>query len=742
MDGKLASLAFVFEAERLEPDVGMIFLSNREGATLGTACERGDTDFHVTGATHAVAGLVTSKPKEFRIDLSADTFPNGVYASSAAGGANTADFNDRMRLNLTTSRVALGIDGTVGNTMTGQSSVSLMGIFENAAATRSTAVGVSYMNWLAIGNIVNISNPKIIDSATGETVVPHFVTDGDVDTACATSQAALESMYTQGNALREFIVYQPAPPLSKTVMRVPYGIDGTTFDSVCNVVDRPTAMSDAAFESMAHACLAHTLAIDETGDPEVSMEAFMAETKVPGIKASKYAEKVVNTLSMIVNLVCPYRIDGRTAVLPTGLSMVGSESWKAEAPRNLFSFDDCDGSGAIQTSLLYRAETIARDPKLAASHPHVAGIANALVHHMVGICVLAANAGQADAAGKGGHEAVAGHAIAMAIPKLMAHSAMITGIKKTGSMSKDADKAAKSVALAESLREPMADALYHVDDVDRMDKSEQRLLESTEGRQELAEALNAEAYALEGTSPVASGRLYEPKPSARLDQVGYAKTEKALEAAIGPGVTRAVTRLHVPVDHSGPDHQFYKHFVEFSVPLRRYGTWLNKEMREGGVATAEWVFTSADDVQHAGVSPKDLATGNFLMLPLWKLDTAACTAMDVASDEVLANTIPVRAGPVRMTVEQSKAYESNLAALKELDAKKRSLFNAKKHASRHIIAFAVLVGNSDSLPLFTDTLMSDPHIACRVTFTPVSSVLLSPDGVDVGTMPYIELMAL
>ena len=528
-------------------------------------------------------------------------------------------------------------------------------------------------------------------------------------------------------------------------MRVPSGIDNTTFDSVCNVVDRPTAMSDAAFESLARACLEHTLVVDEDGSPAFTMDEFLKDASSPGVDASKFAGKVANALSMIVNLVCPYRIDGRTAVLPTGLKMFNSESWKAEGPRNLFTLDDCEGSGAMQTSLLYRAETIARDPKLSAKYPHVAAVANAFVHHMVGVAVLSANAGQADSAGKDGHEAIAGHAIALAMPKLQALEAMVTGIKATGSMSKSAEQVQKSKALSESLTEPLADALYHEDDLRRMPAEERTLLESAEGRHGLSTRLQARAYGLEGTSPIASAKLYEPKPAVRVSQIGYAKAEKALEAKLGPGVTRAITRLHVPVDPTGPSHQFYKHILEFSVPLRRYGTFQSKAMREGGVATAEWVLTAGHNVREAGVSPKNLDTGNYLMLPLWKLGEEAATAMDVASKEVLQNTLPVRAGPVRLSAKQLATYDANIAALESLNTSKRELFEAHSghgHVGKHVVTFAALVGNAKSLPLFVNTILDDERIACRVTFTPVKSVLLDADGADVGSMPFIELLVL
>ena len=723
---------------RIEPDVDMIFLSNREGSTLGTACGRGETDVHVSGAAHATHLLATRNASTVTVELDA-SYVEDVYDDD--DGATIVEISDRTRVNLTTSRIALGIDGTVGNTMTGQASVELQDVAVDASNGKSTVVDVAYPNWNAISCVVDLSNPVMVDINTGNVLTVKFTTNVEADTACTAAQAVLESMYTSSMKLRGVVNYSPAPPLTKSVMRVPFGVDGTTFDAVSNVVDRPSALSDEAFESLAHACLEIALNVDDDGDGVVSMSDFMADTASPGIKASVHAHKVANALSTLVCLVCPYRIDGRTMVLPTGLKMVGSESWKAEAPRNIFSFDDCDGSGAIVSSLVYRADTVARDTDLAAAFPHIASISNAMAHHMVGIAVLAANAGQADAAGKNGHEAVAGHAIALAIPKPHALKSMINGIMSTGIYKDDGGEAQNR--MARKVTEPYSSALYHADDLKRMPGDESDVLATSEGVLSLMDATELFPLAIEGTSPVISGKLYEPDATARLHQIKAARFEKAFEQRFGPGVTRNMTRLHVPIDHAGPDHQFYKHFVEFSVPLRRYGTFQNDDMRKLGLATAQWVLAQPHDAQSAGASPNDLATGNFSMLPLWKLTETECTAIDAASHEVFSNTIPIRKGPVILSPNQYEIYTANMEALKSLTSSKAVLFSSlsgKRHVNRHVISFGALVGNKNALQLFVDEIREDDQLACKVTIRSVPSVMLSNGGNDIGEMPFIEFM--
>jgi len=723
---------------RSEPDVDMMFLANKEASTLGTACARGDTDVHVTGAPYAVNLLATTNEAIATVELTPGDLKD-IYENDE--GTTVVEISDRTRVNLTTSRVALGIDGTVGNTVTGQASVELKDVAADAASFKSTVIPITYSNWPAISCVLNLSNPTLVDMDTGSVLVAKFTTDVETDHKCKAAQVVLESMYTSSMKLREIVKYTPVPRLTKSVMRVPFGVDATTFDSVSNVVDRPTALSDDAFESLAHACLEITLGVDEAGDATVAMSDFMAETASPCIKAAAHAHKVANALSVLVCVVCPYRVDGRTMVLPTGLEMVGSESWKAEAPRDICTLDDCEGSGAIITSLFYRAETISRDPALAARYPHVASIANALVHHMVGICVLAANAGQASGAGKDGHEVVAGHAIALAIPKPHAFKSMLNGIMSTGIYTEDGGDAQER--MAQNVSEPYSSALYHPDDLKRMPVDESGIIATSKGVLSLVNAVELFPLAIEGTSPATSTKLYEPDPTIRLAQIKAARSEKAFEQRFGPGVTRNFTRLHVPTGHSEPEHQFYKSLIEFAVPLRRYGTFQNHDMRSLGLATAQWVLAQPHDVQSAGASPKDLATENFSMLPLWKLSETECTAVDVASKEIFANTLPIRDGPIRLTPAQYDVYTANVAALKDLSTSKEALFSSIAESGnfiRHIISFAALVGNKDAVQLFVDEAMNDHTLACRVTMKPTPAVILSNGGNDIGEMPFIELM--
>ena len=105
---------------------------------------------------------------------------------------------------------------------------------------------------------------------------------------------------------------------------------------------------------------------------------------------------------------------------------------------------------------------------------------------------LSANAGQADAAGDNGQNAIAGHAIMLAIPKPQALKSMINCIfLSTGmyeELSEQQRHAAKScqTMLANRIR-VYAKALYHAEDLKRMPEEDVAILSTADGLLSLAQ---------------------------------------------------------------------------------------------------------------------------------------------------------------------------------------------------------------------------------------------------------------
>ena len=720
-----------FHTSRTEPDIDGMFLASRESSTLGPAAARWKTDFHCTGNAKTTSPLITEKGAE--VDVVLD---KSQYTLSDTG--LTINIKDRTRLNITTSRKAVAIDGTWGTTMSGQASVGLDECFEHSESGVSALVQVSYANWADMSSVLQVSDPKIIDAKTGTEITNVvFSVDDETDTTCKEAEDVLESVYNAGMQTRSVVVFEPAPPLSKTVMRVPFGVNGSTYDFACNVVDRPPSLSRKAFESLARAALLKEMDMDTE-----AVDAVLEQCKLPGIAATRWASKVANSMSTIVNLCCPYRIDGVSTILPDGISLVAAESWKAEAARDPCVMDDCDGSAAFSTSQLCDACVVARSEELSQTYPVTAAFANAMAHHSVGLCILSANAGNAEAAGGAGAAAVAGHAIALAIPKPMILRALVTGLAAT--------LQEKPREVADAARNDLAPlwarGLYAQEDVARMPVEERAVVtESYDRLMNLPTRLPDNAgfvpFSMEGTSPVSPSTLYPTDDLDTIRRRKLGKLDKEVEKLIGPGVTRTVVQLDVADE--GDDHVFYKDFVEFLMPMRGNPMFTDPKLRERGFATSQFVFTQATDPRRAGATPKQTAEGSFGLLPLWKLNTEKANVVDVAIQEVKRNTLPFRDTPKGhvLSKRESSIFNSNLHKLRSITRSASVTPADKKHDVQHLISFAALASNEYAVDAFAKRISEINALDVFVDVVDVPSLIVSDSGEDIGKMVVINLRA-
>jgi hypothetical protein len=457
---------------------------------------------------------------------------------------------------------------------------------------------------------------------------------------------------------------------------------------------------------------------------------------------------VANALSTFVNSICPYRIDGRTVVMPTGMQMMAAESWKAEASRTATNTsDDCDGSGAHVTSAVMDARRVALDPALAEKFPVTARIANALSMHYVGVCVLAANAGNASDAGKHGEAAVAGHAIAMAIPRSMAFEAMVTGAMSATQSREPKD----SDALVETLRTRWFAAMFSPAELEAMSEEDKNLLKNIESFSSLhknAIVGDMEVLAIEGTSPVSPSLLYSRSAQDRISRRRLARGDKRIANLIGPSVARAITQLDVGASNVDTGHVFYGSMVEFILSTEEE-LFKNTALRSMNHATAQFVMTQTHDTRVAGATPKDVATGNFALLSLWKVNSESGADLDVATFEVKNNTLPKRAGVTRLDESMSSIYKQNINSLRDLHKQYSAAYgkNETNPFSQYIFAVATLTNNRHAVAAFIDKLKSlageANQIAVSVDIEPMVNMLLDSDGNDVGkfVVVNVELLA-
>ena len=718
-----------FSAARVEPDIDGLFLANKASTTIGSAAARAETDLHVTGCQRAVGVLLTSNPSP--IEIAIDSADAQCFVKRSSSGA-TLYVSNRMRFNITTSRVAVGIDGTVVNSMSGQASAPIDSMMNVQMQRCSTVVPIVYANWLDFSAVVEISNLTFVDPETKKEYDRVVVfDDAEHNAACKRAAESLEQLYNQSVAVRQAVVFKPAPPLSKSVMRVPFGIDGSNYDLCAHVVSRPISLERESSEALITCAMKL-----ETNWNDDTFQRFLNECATPGLAASRWSGAVANALSTFVASICPYRIDGRSTVTPSGMQMVSAESWKAEASRTAFqTSDDCDGSGAHVASVVTDARRIALDAALAAQFPVSACVANALSLHFVGVCVLAANAGHASDAGKHGETAVAGHAIAMAIPRSVAFDAMITGALAStqGRSVEDSD------ALVDSLRSKWLAAMFSSAELAAMSDDDVKTLTNDTHFANLhknAAIGEMEVLAIEGTSPVSPSLLYSRSAQDRIARRRLARGDKKIAELVGPSVARAITQLDVGPSNVDTGHVFYGSLVEFILSPEEE-LFKNAELRSSGHATAQFVIAQTHDTRIAGATPLQMATANFALLSLWRVDAERGADLDVALAEVQRNTVPKRAGVERMDAGTTAIYKANINALRTLHAQTSSNYgkNDSNPVAQYIFAVATLIQNRHSVQRFVDKLLalaSERTLAVSVDIDAMPNALLDDEGKDVG----------
>ena len=725
-----------FSASRVEADIDGSFLANKANTTIGAAAARSETDLHITGCTHATGALLTTVPSSVEITL--DDTKSGCFKDTAK---NTVYFPNRIRLNITTSRTAVAIDGTVVDTMSGQASVSIDSILKTQNEKCSSVVPIVYANWLDFSSVIEISNVEVFDPDTGnvyENVI--FVDTPELNETCKRAADTLEDVYNQSVATRKVVVFEPVPQLSKSVMRVPYGIDGSTYDLSSSVVSRPMSLDRISLESM----IENAMKL-ETGFDDDEYNKFTSACAKPGVEASKYSGKVANALSTIVCQVCPYRIDGRTTLTPTGLKMVAAESWKSEASRRAFeTADDCDGSAAHISSIVTDAKRVALDAELSKKFPNITFLANALSLHFLGAAVLAANAGDATSAGKHGEAHIAGHAIALALPKSMVFNAMVIGAM---SATQSRDKT-ESDELVSSLQEKWMDAMFSNEELQSMSEEDAAKVTNYEtfSKLHLDAALGEmEALAIEGTSPVSPSLLYSRSPKDRLSRRRIAREHKQVAKLIGPSVARSISQLDVGASNSEKGHTFYNSFVEFLVSPSE-GLFKSDSLRDTKYATAQLVFCKTNDTSVAGASPSEISTSNFALLPLWKVDAKQGNDLDIALEEVQRNTLPKRKGITQLNQDSSKIYRNNITALQSLNddvsRKYKEISSKSTSSTKMIFSLSSLINNSNAVLVFVDRLRhlsNENKIAVAIDILPMMNTILDADEVAVGKFVVVNV---
>lgn len=729
-----------FKASRIEPDLDGVFLQNKASTTLGSAAARGDTDFHMTGCKRAVGLLLTSAPTT--VVLTLDEHASGCFEKVTKSEGTTLYISNRTRLNITTSHIGVGIDGTVVDTMSGQASATVDSMLDVQMQRSSTVIPIVYANWIGFGAVIDVSQITFQNPKTGSDYDNMVVYNDDThNQSCKRASAAMEEIYNQSVAIRNAVVFTPAPQLSKVVMRVPFGIDGSTYDLCSSVVSRPISLDRVSFESL----MASTMRLETNGNA-AKFQTFIDDCASPGITASRWSGAVANALSTFVSSICPYRIDGRTVLTPNGMEMTAAECWKAEAARTKAeTADDCEGDAAHITAAVCDARLVALDKSLAAEFPVTARIANAMSLHFVGICVLAANAGNAGDAGKKGASGIAGHAISMGIPRSLAFEAMITGAMSS-TQGRDAKE---SNALVESLKSQWHNAMFTPEELAAMPDEDVEVLKNADTFSKLhkdAAFGEMEVLAIEGTSPVSPSLLYSRDVQDRISRRRVARGDKKISALVGPTVARMITQLDVGASTVETTNVFYGSLVEFMLSPHEE-LFKNTELRKANRATSQFVICKPDDTRIAGVTPQQMATRNFALLSVWTIGSETAADLEIAFAEVQRNTIPMRSGLTTLDATTNDTYKHNINALRELNKHGcKDYGNSETNPiAQYIFAIATLIHNKHSVQVFVDKLrglVDEKKVAVSIDIESMINFILDVDGRDVGKFVVVNVESL
>ena len=792
-----------FAAKRVEADFESVFFAR--GGSLGSCAARSDLDFALTSSEAAEHSLLTEKLQEevvlpisqALVEASHSLSARAHYANGLAANGHKLGpvlfLTDRARLNLSSSRVGASINGSAVSTLSSQASVALKDIFaettpieeflemtpknllpkdtvkvstdasvtgsgveEMANITESLikkrqvlvplnfeSIPLSYSNWDAVQAVVTVHEPKIYrvcdDGSHSGPIAVVFVKEKELDLSLAKSEMMLQGIYNASWSMCQNLVFPPSPNLTKSVMNTPAGYNASSYAPAAAINDTPVAFPDETLDSLIGACLRVEMDVEE-------ISRLCAALATPNPEAAlKYSGSMASAMSAFSAFTMPYRVDGGPIILPTGLQMIESESWRAEPVRSVLYADDCDGSACSAISVVSRAAVVAADPILSAKFPHLRALGNSLgAHYVFGTCVLAANAGHADAANEAAQK-VAGHAIALAVPKMHFLSALDRGAYGT-------IKGAPVVSVEnrEKVKAARFGALFPKELINRMQLSQADSAAFYDHEQlEASEYANAvtglQPLSMEGTT-LASSRLYTHDLAERTARTDSYLKDKKIATKLAPNISR--THKTLDSGESG-EHAFYNSFVELSVSMK-HPLFTDAALREMDCASPHYRFArpcEADQVlKVAGTTPKNLATGNFALVPLWQSGVSESPILDAAHAEAVANKLPKRGKALQLRDDQLQSLSASLAVLSALNDefyKKREAepMGDYYHDSRHVFSMASLVGNPEAIRALAKTIVAQPNFRGLVHGLEhiVEGVATNQQGEDVARLVVVEL---
>jgi hypothetical protein len=743
--------------QKSEVDLATQFLA--KGGTLGGAAARGNTSFALSHADKHETFLLTSTNQTIDLPLSDKLIQTSraQFYQEVPEGHRIDDkvgphvlLSDRTRLNAVSTRTGAAINGTLVSTLAGTASVPLLSLFGTAEtsefvkgdvkgkaarpAVAFTQIPLQYPNWEAINATLGVCTPQIIRVAPNGAemeVSALFFTPSKRAAYVAQVQPLIKSIYDGAWQMTKDVVFRPEPNLHKSVVSErDAGMDASGYSLAAAVNDTPPSLLPEVAEAVVGAAFAQELLGGHA--------KMLADLAVPSLTAAtRHGRSIATALSAVAAFAMPYRVDGTPAATPEGLKMFQAESWPVQGNADPFRLsDDCDGQANFANQFIAQAKGLKASGIDMARFPNLRALANSIgAHYVHGMAVIAANAGHADAA-DASVTTIAGHAITTLLPKTSFAMAMQRGAK-----AKIGGKFVVDPQFERAVTNARWEALYPQSLRDEMPANEQDMLSSHEVASKWVAktaASGPQPLTIEGTT-FASAQLYEHDPAAREERMrDFVDCKTSLEA-FSPNILRVFKTLDVC--ETG-EHAFYNSMVETSFspkdPLFTSGP-----LRSMGAACCHVRYAKVSprgDVTEAGASPKDLATGEFALVPLWTASTDDGALIDEAHAEALSNTLPQRGEPI---TANGDIFAKNMATLREMDAFFHAPGKAEYDGVAHqaLVSFASLVGNPNALGDFSAVLKANPDVRGEIygIDAAIKGMAVNAEGEDLGRYIVLEV---
>lgn len=685
----------------------------------------------------------------------------------------------RARLNVTATRGAPAINGVIVSTMSGQGSIRLHDLWrttdDKKVVPAVVQLPVVYAGWThhsAVFSVSDASIQKIVKTVTtttegGETEVEHetetlvplnvdglasaptegagddaflFTPDPTVSVVMREVEPQLKMVFEAAWERRQKLVYKPSPYLTKSVARLPVGVNGSGYTLASSVNDVLPAFTDDAVEELLGHCLDFFVQNDETEKKHLETLADHASLEA----ARHVAYNVGSALSLYQAVTKPYRVDGTPVVMPGGTKMIQAESWLMEPSRTIETADDCDGSASSVIAVINAC--VAAVKRADSAHPKMRAVGR-LFHdfYVYGVSVLGATAGHAGAATDAAPQ-VAGHAVAIALPKREVARALKEGAEATldgKPVYKNGARIEPNVMRHDALHAARDDALFP--DADEFVKG--LIAKASSSKEaETVKALYGDALArrkpvsdparrqdvpplaMEGTA-AAESRLFTLDPKERQRRHEQAVHDRRVSQLISPSVARNCALLDasgLDPDTKQPRHGFYSAFVELSVSTR-HPLFTHQAVRALDAATPHLVLTNGNAAKNApvdaedkgaGATPAQLACGEFSAVPLWTTGTRGSNILSTALDEARMNILQRREAPLQLSTRQTSNLIESLSSLQRL---KRELESgndgtldqqpqrgtASHMYTEQVISYAALINNPKTIECYVDSVLTN-----------------------------------